>query len=136
MSDSDSLEVEIRQPNCGVITVESEEKEIIVAQTRAVVQIGAALEGISRFLTDGGLSSLMHQASIAGSANSLLQGLTAHDGRNGLDARTLSQTAIEVAELVLKVHDKFKERLSSTEKRDPDIQEDAYLKSKENLKSQ
>lgn len=106
-----------------------EPKELLVIQekqTQALEKIGDGINAIATFLNSGGLTQLAQSMSLASGANSLLNGLTAHAGRNGLDARTLQQNATEIAEAVLLVHNKFKERLEAMSKgevRSPDIQD-------------
>ena len=118
-----------------------EEKELLVVQeqqTKALEKIGQGITDIASFLNSGKLSQLMQSVSLANGANALLNGLTTNAGREGLDARTLSQNALEIAEAVLLVHNKFKERLEALAKqepRDPEIKdfEDDYKKWKESV---
>jgi hypothetical protein len=104
--------------------IEPKNYEIQVKQTEALQTIGDSLKAISSFISQGGLSAILQSQSMASGANALLQGLTAHDGRKGLDARTLKQNSVEIAEQILLVHAKFKERLEAQAKgevRDEDM---------------
>jgi hypothetical protein len=106
------------------VQVESRALEIQEESNKALRQIGESLAILSQFVSAGGLVELVRSASLASGANALLGGLAVKNGRESLDARTLKQNAIEIAEQVLLIHDKFKERLSAEAKgktRDPDI---------------
>jgi len=123
------------------LPVLAEPKELLVVQeqqTKALEKIGQGITDIASFLNSGKLTQLMQSVSLANGANALLNGLTTNAGREGLDARTLSQNALEIAEAVLLVHNKFKERLEALAKqepRDPEIKdsEDDYKKWKESV---
>lgn len=122
------------------VAVEAKNYELQVKQTEALQVLATGVKDIASFINDGGLIKLTQSLALSNSANALLNGLTAHDGRNGLDARVLQQNAIEIAEAVMKVHDKFKERLSALakgEERDPELHnaEDEYLKWKDGNKA-
>ncbi len=83
-------------------------------KTKALSVQAEALKDIAHFLTSGGLSSIAQGVALSNTAASLLNGLTAHDGRQGLDARTLEQNALEIATFALKVKDQFQEKLAKS----------------------
>lgn len=81
-------------------------------KTEALVVQAQALKEIANFVTNGGLNEIAKGLALSNTAASLLNGLTAHDGRKGLDARTLTQNAKEIAEFALRVKDQFQEKLA------------------------
>lgn len=104
------------------IAIAKEKHEIEIKRTEALESIGAALQGISTFLTGGGLASLLSGYARSQSVKDILGGLAAHDGRNALDARVLGQNAVEIVEQVEKVFAKYEERLAE-KGRDPEIKD-------------
>lgn len=100
---------------------EKEQHDLQVSQARSLEVLSQGISDIAAFLTGGGLSELLSGYAKSSASTAILGGLAAHDGRNALDARVLGQNALEVVEQVLKVHDKFHERLSAKEPRDPEI---------------
>ena len=97
-------------------TVKKTELALEEQKTKALSVQAEALKDIAHFLTSGGLSSIAQGVALSNTAASLLNGLTVHDGRQGLDARTLDQNALEIATLALKVKDQFQEKLSALAK--------------------
>lgn len=99
-------DVAVVKPSSEVILLE--ERKLEIAERQA-----DALHSISEFLNGDGLQRTLSGLARSGAANSLLQGLVAHDGRNGLDARTQEQNAREICHLVEKVFDQFQEKLQA-----------------------
>ena len=117
-----------------VESYEIEERKIQAAESNAL-----ALQEIAGFLTGEGLQRTLGSLARSNAASSLLQGLTAHSGRNGLDARTQQQDAKEICYLVQAVFKEFEEKLSAQargEVMDPELHdgEIGFKKWKEELK--
>lgn len=106
-----------------------------VKQTEALTQIGTALATISNWVTQGGLTEIMTGYAKSNAVKEILGGLAAHDGRNALDARVLSQNALEIVHQVEGVFDKFAEHLKAKKagELDPDLHnaEADFIKFKE-----
>lgn len=101
-----------------------EEYELEVKQTEALTALAKASTEIATFVTSGGLSSLLSGVARGNAVSAMLGGLTQHAGRDGLDARTLKQNAIEIVEQIEAVFTKFEERLSAKrrgEERDGEV---------------
>ena len=93
-------------------------------QARALTNLSTSMGQIAKWVTQGGLVQVMQSVATANMASSLLQGLTQHSGRAGLDARTQGQNALEVTHLVMSVLDQLKEKLAAKsrgDKVDPDM---------------
>lgn len=117
--------------------IEVSEKEIAVQQAQALTTLANSVQQIANFLSSGGLTSILNGYAKSQSVKDILGGLAAHDGRNALDARVLSQNAVEIVEQVEKVFDKYHERLKDKEPRDETIidSEADYLKWKNGNKT-
>lgn len=98
-----------KQHSFNVIKLEEKKLEIAERQT-------IALEKLAGFLTGEGLTRTLGAFAKSNSAASLLQGLTTHDGRKGLDARTQAQDAKEICHLVERVFAEFEEKLTAKAK--------------------
>ena len=112
-----------------------DENEVTIReeQTKALASISQSLGALSNFISGGGLSSLLNGYAKSQAVKEILGGLAAHDGRNALDARVLTQNALEITTQIEKVFDKYHETLkakASGEVRDSHIHdaEAAYLK--------
>lgn len=90
---SDRSVIEVIQTRFNEI--EAKQKELAIQHSQAVIAVGKAMTDLVQFVTQGGLASLLQQHTKAQTVNHLIQGLTSNAGRNGLDARTLTQNAIE-----------------------------------------
>lgn len=100
--------------------------ELEQKQTEALVTLAKATSEIATFISGGGLTKLLSGVARGNAVSSMLGGLTTHAGRNGLDARTLKQNAVEVVEQIEAVFSKFEERLAAKnkgEERDPEIKD-------------
>lgn len=95
--------------------------ELQLSQTKSLEVLSKGIADIAAFLSGGGLASVVSGFAKAQASTAILGGLATNAGRDALDARTLGQNSLEIVEQVLRVHDKFHERLSSQEKRDPEI---------------
>jgi len=95
----------------------------LAQQTEALCSLANSFNQIASFITGGGLGSLVSGYAKAQSVQSILGGLAAHDGRNGLDARVLGQNAIEIAEQIMQVFNKMADREAEQRvaPRDPEI---------------
>jgi hypothetical protein len=128
-SDDDGLLPEARRgsgsirfpPQDHSISIREAEYAVAVRQTEALEVLSRGVAEIANFLVGGGFNQLVSGYAKSQASTAILGGLASHAGRNALDARVLGQNALEVVEQVLRVHDKFHERLSSKEKRDPEI---------------
>lgn len=72
-----------------------EERQLLALETQA-----KALESISTFLSGISLKEVLQHQAIHSAASQLLGGLTSKDGRQGLNAQTMKQNAIDIAYLV------------------------------------
>lgn len=100
--------------------------ELEAKQTEALTSLAKAVTDISTFISGGGLNKLLSGVARGNAVSSMLGGLTTHAGRNGLDARTLKQNAVEVVEQIEAVFSKFEERLAAKnkgEQRDPELKD-------------
>lgn len=95
--------------------------DIEIAKTQSLAKLADAVSDIACFLNNGGLSTLLQGYARANSINGILQGLAAHDGRNALDARVLSQNSLEIVEQIQRAYAKMHERVTEKEPRDPEI---------------
>jgi hypothetical protein len=116
-----------------------EKHELEIRKTEIAEVQATALKAIADFITGSGLAKTLGAVSQAGAASSLLQGLTTHSGRAGLDARTQGQDALEICHLVQKVFAQFEEKLSAKangEVTDEEIHdgEEGFKKWKEKVK--
>lgn len=101
--------------------VKLEEKKLEIADRQAT-----ALARLADFFTGDGLPRVLGAMGQSNAAASLLQGLTTHSGRGGLDARTQVQDAKEICHLVQAVFAEFEEKLSAKargEVRDPEVKD-------------
>jgi len=126
--------------NRSAVTVKEQERpdsgQLVVMQ-----EVSQALTTIATWLTSpDGLSKLLAQhveaTARTGAIKEILGGLAAHDGRNALDARVMTQNAVEVFHHVEAMMDKMKEGLkakNSETTRDPELHdgESDYQKWKE-----
>lgn len=93
----------------------------LVSSEDALIVLASATDQIANFLTGGGLIKVLNGYARTQAVKEMLGGLTTHDGRQALDARTLKQNAVEIVEAIEQVFSKYQERLSSKEPRDPEI---------------
>lgn len=110
-----------REESSNNFLVANDTKELQVKQADALCQIGQALAGISQFVNGGGLANLLSVHVRTQALQQMLGGLTQHAGRDGLDARTVEQNAVEIVAHVEAVFKKFQENLASKNKVDPDM---------------
>ena len=113
-----------------IVTVKKGTDEVQVRQTQALEVIGKSLSQITEFVSGGGLANLMSMHLRGQAVQQMLGGLTTHSGRDGLDARTIEQNALEIVSQVEAVFKKYQETLASKDKVDPDIHdgEDEFKK--------
>lgn len=104
--------------------------EVAMRQAQALTSVANSLNALTQFVTGGGLSNMVGNLARANVAQGIFQGLTAHDGRGGLDARLLKQNAIEAVHQIEAVFEKFQEVLKAKNTpRDPDLHDaEAELK--------
>ncbi len=115
---------------------------IAVAERTAVALdvLATSISQLAEFVTNGGLVAALNGFAKTQAVKEILGGLAAHEGRKSLDARVLTQNALEIVEAIEKVHDKYSERLQEKALRDPEIkavQEEPdikYLKNGEPVK--
>jgi hypothetical protein len=98
------------------------EKELAIQQIEATTQLANSVKTLADFVVGGGLQAVLNGYAKTQCVKDILGGLTAHSGRDGLDARTLSQNAIEIVEQVEKVFEKYSERLEG-KNRDPEVKD-------------
>lgn len=84
------------------------ERELAIQEKTAV-----ALTQIASFLSGTTLPQVLQTIAVNGAAQSLLGGLTANAGRQGLDARTMKQNAIDIAYLIEQVFKKLSSHAQS-----------------------
>lgn len=104
-----------------VVIHEADSRQLQVAQTQALTTLAEATKDIAAFLNGGGLHKLVSGYARSQSAQAILGGLAAHDGRAALDARTLGQNALETVKQVEVVFDKFEAELRAKGKNDPTL---------------
>lgn len=95
---------------------QSEVPTVSEAHVQALEKAADSLHVIASFINGGGLQKVLSGYARAQSVTALLGGLTSHSGRNGLDARTLDQNALEIATQVEKVFAKYQEILDAKAK--------------------
>lgn len=78
------------------------ERELAIQEKTAT-----ALTSIANFLSGTTLPEVLQTIAVNGAAQHLLGGLTSHAGRQGLDARTMKQNALDIAYLVESVFKKL-----------------------------
>jgi hypothetical protein len=94
-----------------------------VSQTKSLEILSKGVADIAAFLNGGGLRELISGYAKSQASTAILGGLASHDGRDALDARVLGQNSLEIVEQILKVHNKFHERLSEKEVRDDEVKD-------------
>lgn len=77
----------------------------------ALTKIGNSLEAISTFLAGQTLPQVLESHAIMGCLGQIMNGLTANAGRQGLDARTISQDAIDGSYRILSAFDHLRKTL-------------------------
>lgn len=75
----------------------------------SVVTIAESLKGISTFLAGQTLPQVLESYSIMACLGQIMNGLTANQGRVGLDARTIKQDAIDGTHRILAAFDHLRE---------------------------
>lgn len=113
------LELDIQNKDKKGLEVSSK-NELEIKQTEALQVLSEAAKQIASFLTDGGLVNVLSGYARTQAVKDMLGGLTANMGRDALDARTISQNAIEITEVIEAVFKKYEEKLK-TQNRDPEI---------------
>lgn len=117
---SNELQKFLKENNQPALVAQTS-NELQVKQTEALTVLAAGVQTIATFLTNGGLTSLLSGYARSQAVKDILGGLATHDGRNALDARVLGQNAVEIVHAVEAVFEKYQERLSSKEVRDPEV---------------
>lgn len=104
------------------IEVKNAQYELEVKQAEALSTLAEGVKELSKFLTQGGLTSLLSSYSKSLSVNQMLGGLAANMGRKSLDAQTIKQNALEITEVIDAVFEKYAERSEAKLRgRDKDI---------------
>lgn len=98
----------------------------------AVSSIAESLKGISTFLAGQTLPQVLESYSIMTCLGQIMNGLTANQGRVGLDARTIKQDAVDGTHRILAAFDHLRDTFEQRKngERDPNIvdPEEAFLK--------
>lgn len=95
-----------------------------IPESRALTQLATSINQIATFLTGGGLQQALSMYARSQAVKDILGGLASHEGRKSLDARVLSQNAVEIVEAIEQIFAKYDEKLkakASGEKRDSKI---------------
>ncbi len=72
-----------------------QEREVVALETQA-----NALAHIAQFLGGTTLPQVLQQIAVTNGMNGMLSGLVSADGRQGLDARTMKQNALEISTVI------------------------------------
>ncbi len=124
----------------GVVAVAQNQALMAEKQAQSLQLLATSISQLAEFVTGGGLVAALNGFAKTQAVKEILGGLAAHEGRKSLDARVLTQNALEIVEAIEKVHDKYSERLQEKALRDPEIkavQEEPdikYLKNGEPVK--
>ena len=94
-----------------------------IAQSQALQSLAKSMDVIATFVTQGGLTEVLQGYAKTNSVSTLLGGLTANAGRNGLDARFIQQNAIEITHVVEAVFDKYIQHMAEKTQRDPELKD-------------
>ena len=100
--------------------LQESDQHLKVRNVEALEDLADGVLQIGNFLCNGGLTKVLSGYARTQSVQGILNGLAAHDGRKSLDARVLSQNALEIVEQVEAVFKKYDSRMKQTD-RDTEI---------------
>ena len=110
------------------------EQVALAVQAKAIASLAQSFSAIAKFLGNSTLPQVLESHAVMQSVGQVLNGLTSHAGRQGLDARTIKVDATDATHRILQAFSHLKETIEA--RRNGDFAEhlDAesdYLKWKE-----